>query len=364
MSFSFSYAALGWSSLFAAIVPMSATAAPALPLPNDPMEPIADAAQALTGPLAGAIVVTRDLAAARRAYVEGLGLTMRGPIAQDPQTMAERRRLWGMPADLGWEVYVMERVSVPDAIRILVLVPDRDTPVIRNTFAREETGPYALGFPMREVDTVDRQMVDLGFKRTLPNINRYELQLRDGTPYPISEASYEVTDNTRLVALSRGGGLPQNGSVEPDSGIGGPAYSSLIVEDVEAMESFFTRVLDYERRSSREWTNFSPRFRYLTLHALGARTGNLGLVEYAVADRQPASGVPPRPPNRGLAAWSFPVRSVDAILERARLQGATILAGPLEHDDPRFGVVRVATLLAPNGMLIEIIEQAGRSGAP
>jgi catechol 2,3-dioxygenase-like lactoylglutathione lyase family enzyme len=131
----------------------------------------------------------------------------------------------------------------------------------------------------------------------------------------------------------------------------------LIVENVPEMEHFFTQVLDYERRTSREWSNFSPRFRYVTLHALGARTGNLGLVEYAPADRQPASGVPPRPPNRGLAGWSFPVRSVDVVMKRARLHGAQVHAEPLRHEDPRFGRVLAATVMAPNGFLVEIFER-------
>jgi len=325
-------------------------------LPNDPMEPIAEASGSITGPLSGAIVVTRDLATLSNAYVDGLGLTLRGPFIPDARSVDTQRELWGLPRDLGYQLCVIERSRVPDAIKILVIVPDRDTPRIRNTYAREETGPYALGFPMQAIERVDERMIELGFQRTLPAINRYELQLRDGRPYPISEASYEVLDNTRLVALSRGGGLPQNGAVDPDSGVGGPAYSSVIVDNVEEMEHFFTQVLDYERRTSREWNNFSPRFRYVTLHALGARTGNLGLVEYAPEDRQATSGVQPRPPNRGLAGWSFPVRSVDLVLQRAVLHNAAIHSAPLLHEDPRFGRVSAATLLAPNGLLIEVFE--------
>ena len=176
-------------------------------LPNDPMDPIADGSGALTGPLAGAIVVTRDLATLQRAYADGLGLTVRGPFVSDARAVEMQRALWGLPTDLGYQLCVMERVRVPDAIKVLVIIPDRDTPRIRNTYAREETGPYALGFPMKAIEQVDERMIELGFRRTLPAINRYELQLRDGRPYPINEASYEVVDNTRLVALSRGGGL-------------------------------------------------------------------------------------------------------------------------------------------------------------
>jgi len=329
----------------------------AAPLPNDPMEPIASARGALAGPLSGAIVVSRDLDGLRRAYVDGVGLQMRGPLPQAPTQARRQRKLWGWPDDLPYDLYTLQRANLPDAIKVLVIVPTRDTPVMRKTWDREETGPYALGFPLLDVDAVDRRMIGLGLRRTLPAVNHYELQLRDGTPYPITEASYEIPDATRLVLLSRGGGLPQNGSVDTRTGLGGPAYSSLIVEDAAAMEDFFCNVLDFERRTSRDWTIFAPRFRYVTLHARGARTGNLGLVEYAPADRKPGTGIAPRPPNRGIAAWSFPVRSLATVLARAKQRDAAIQSMPVVVDDPRFGRVRMASLLAPNGLLVEVYER-------
>ena len=162
------------------------------------------------------------------------------------------------------------------------------------------------------------------------------------------------------VLMQRGGGLPPIGAIDPATGFGGPSYSSLIVEDAAAMQRFFTTVLDFEARTDREWTVFAPRFRYVTLHAKGARTGNLGLVEYAPADRKPSTGIAPRPPNRGLAGWSFPVRSLDEVLKRADAQDTPRLAGPLAIDDPRFGPVRIATVLAPNGLLVELFERRPR----
>ena len=326
-------------------------------LPNDPMEPIAAGDGAISGPLSGALLVTRDLAMLRRAYVDGVGLTLEGPLPQSRSVLAAQRKLWQMPAGMRWQVYRLTRPSLPTAIRVLVIVPDRDTPVIRSSYQREQTGPYALGFAMRDVRAVDARVVASGLKRTLPAINEYPLQLRDGTPYPVTEASYEIGDFNRLVIMGRGNGLNQTGATEPGSGIGGPSYSSLIVENAAAMESFFTEVLDLERRTSREWTIFQPRFRYITLHARGARTGNLGLVEYEAADRKPGTGVAPRPPNRGLAGWSFAVTDLNLVLARANARGLQPLTPPVRIIDPRFGAVRMTTLLAPNGLLIEIYQR-------
>lgn len=339
------------------LLSMLSTPASGQTLPNDPLEPIADAAGANAGPLSGALIVTRDVEGMRRAYVDGVGLTMEGPLALDAATRATQRRLWNMPPDMDWQVYRLSRPAVADSIRVLLIVPDRDTPVIRASYEREEAGPYALGFVMRDVRAVDTRVTALGFRRTLPAVNEYPLQLRDGTSYPVVEASYEIPDNTRLVIMSRGGGVRQSGGLDAATGLGGPNYSSLIVEDAAAMERFFTEVLDYERRTNREWKVFQPRFRYLTLHARGARTGNLGLVEYEVPDRRAATGVAPRPPHRGLAGWSFEVRSLDEALARARQQRAELVSPPQAYADPRFGQVRIASLLAPNGMLVELYER-------
>jgi catechol 2,3-dioxygenase-like lactoylglutathione lyase family enzyme len=337
----------------------SAAAAPAgsPTLPNDPMEPIAAATGANAGPLSGALIVTRDLDNLRRIYVDGVGLTLEGPLPASRATTDAQRRLWQMPPGMTWQTWRLTRPATPDAIRVLVLVPDVVTPVMRRSYDREETGPYALGFAMRDVRAVDARITALGFRRTLPAVNEYPLKLRDGAEYPVIEASYEIADATRLVLMQRGGGMKPTGSIDAATGLGGPSYSSLIVEDAAAMQRFFTTVLDYEERTNREWTVFSPRFRYVTLHAKGARTGNLGLVEYAPADRKPSTGVAPRPPNRGLAGWSFPVRSLDEVLKRADAQRVPRVAGPLAIDDPRFGRVRIATVLAPNGLLIELFER-------
>jgi catechol 2,3-dioxygenase-like lactoylglutathione lyase family enzyme len=347
--------AVALAGAFAAATLTARAAAP--PPSNDLMDPIADATGANAGPLSGALIVTRDLENLRRIYVDGVGMTLEGPLPLPQATIEAQRRLWQMPSGLGWQAWRLTRPATPDAIRVLILVPDVDTPLMRRSYEREETGPYALGFPMRDVRAVDPRVTALGFRRTLPEVNEYPLKMRDGTEYPVTEASYEIADNTRIVLLQRGGGLKPNGSIDPATGLGGPGYSSLIVEDAAAMERFFTQVLDLERRTSREWTVFSPRFRYVTLHAKGAVTGNLGLVEYDPADRKPSTGVAPRPPNRGLAGWSFPVRDLDAVLKRADAQRVTRVAGPLQLDDPRFGPVRIATVLAPNGLLVELFER-------
>jgi len=259
--------ARAWASTMACLAalaavgtaPAAGAAAPASPpvLPNDPMEPIADAAGANAGPLSGALIVTRDLDNLRRIYVDGVGLTLEGPLESSRATIDAQRRLWQMPPGMTWQTWRLTRPATPDAIRVLILVPDVDTPVMRRSYDREETGPYALGFAMRDVRAVDARITALGFRRTLPAVNEYPLQLRDGSEYPVIEASYEIADATRLVLMQRGGGLKPTGSIDAATGLGGPSYSSLIVEDAAAMQRFFTTVLDYTPRARAPATSAS-----------------------------------------------------------------------------------------------------------
>jgi hypothetical protein len=136
------------------------------------------------------------------------------------------------------------RLSVSDAIRVLVIVPERDAPVVRQSDERTESGPYALGFAMADTYAADERMTRAGVSRTLPAVTEYQLERRYGEPYGIHEASDETPDNTRLVALSRRGRLPQVGGIDAATGFGGSSYSSQIVDDPPAMERFFTSVLD------------------------------------------------------------------------------------------------------------------------
>jgi hypothetical protein len=45
------------------------------------------------------------------------------------------------------------------------------------------------------------------------------------------------------------------------------------------------------------------------------------------------------------------------VLTRAKQRGAAIQSMPVVVDDPRFGRVRMASLLAPNGLLVEVYER-------
>ncbi len=98
-------------------------------------------------------------------------------------------------------------------------------------------------------------------------------------------------------------------------------------------------------------------FRFSIVYAMGASHGHLLFIDFS-GGALPGSGVAPRPPNRGLVAWTFPVRDLAEVERRAKDAAAPIVAGPVAYDSPSLGRHRALTVLTPNGFLIELFESA------
>jgi len=155
------------------------------------------------------------------------------------------------------------------------------------------------------------------------------------------------------------------GPVDPDTGLGGPAYSAQVVDDSDAMLAFLTEVLGMELRSDRTWKSAGTEgalnvpdgtvFRFSIVYAMGATSGHLLFVDYEnVASL--SNGVAPRLPNRGIGMWTFPVSDLEEVLRRGKEAGIELASPPVVADMPAFGKATVATLVAPNGFMIELFE--------
>ena len=66
--------------------------------------------------------------------------------------------------------------------------------------------------------------------------------------------------------------------------------------------------------------------------------------------------IAPRPPNRGMAVWSFPVRDMDEILGRLEAAGIDLFAPPVEYTSPSLGHHEAVTVLDPSGFLVELFQ--------
>ncbi|MEQ8735358.1 MAG: VOC family protein [Rhodospirillaceae bacterium] len=322
---------------------------------NDVMAASSPDTMANTGPLHTVTIITPELGPMRKLYETGLGLTVTGPHALSDKTREAQRKLWGLPSDLGYEVYLFRRPNVEGTTQIRVLVTNRATPPMRSGWDRRQLGPYGMGFPTIDVYEADAELRALGFERAVPEVEEFQVTAPNGDSYPVTEAPFFGPEYLRIIAIGRGGNRPQVGVYNTDTGRGGPAYATQIVDDADAMVEFFTTVLDMEVRSDRTWAEYEVPFRFTLIHAKGSQTGHTPFVEYSDKHEIPGLAAP-RPPNRGMAMWSYNVRDLDNILDRAATAGVEVYSGPTEFDSPSIGRHRAATFLAPNGFMIEVFE--------
>ena len=287
----------------------------------DALAPTTRAEDALTGRLHTATYLTADLEGFLAFYADGLGLTPEGPIGLGDATREAQRALWGIPDSIGWDLYLLRRPGAAGTVQIRLLVLDQETPSIHTTFDAREPGPFSTGYPADELVPWDEALREAGFESMNP-MSEYSVPRPDGTSYRIHETIWKAPDFMHAVTISRRDGMSQLGPIDTASGRGGPVYSAQSIRDSDAVLAFYTDVLGLELRSDREWKSHGSKgalavpdgtvFRFSIVYSMGATHGHLLFIDFRDG-ALPASGVAPRPPNRGLAMWSFPVRDLDEI---------------------------------------------------
>jgi len=334
---------------------------------RDPLAPRTSAADAATGPLHTATISTNDLAGSLRLYRDGLGMRVRGPLVVSDAVRTIQNALWGMAPAQRWAMYLLDRPGVDAAVRIRLLVFDGTGPAIRATWDPREPAPFTLGFPTTNLPELDATLRRLGFESLAP-MEQSQIPRPDGTKYGLLESVFKGPDKVHAVGVSRLDGMPQLGPVDSRTGHGGPAYSAQVVVNSDAIVRFYCDLLGLELRSDREWKSgptsaiglpAGTPFRLALIYSPGASTGQLLLMDFRGGSTAP-SGVAPRPPNRGLGIYTFQVRSLDATAAKLRAAGVTIVGGPISYDSPDLGPHRAMTVLAPNGVIVELFEQDTR----
>jgi catechol 2,3-dioxygenase-like lactoylglutathione lyase family enzyme len=334
---------------------------------RDPLAPRTSAADAATGPLHTATISTSDLAGSLRLYRDGLGMRVRGPLAVSDAVHKIQNTLWGMPPAQRWAMYLLDRPAVDAAVRIRLLVLEGTAPAVRASWDPREPAPFTLGFPTTNLPELDATLRRLGFESLAP-MEQSQIPRPDGTKYGLLESVFKGPDKVHAVGVSRLDGMPQLGPVDSTTGHGGPAYSAQVVVNSDAIVRFYCDLLGLELRSDREWKSgptsaiglpAGTPFRLALISSPGASTGQLLLMDFRGGSAAP-SGVDPRPPNRGLGIYSFAVRSLDATAAKLRAAGVTVVGGPISYDSPDLGPHRAMTVLAPNGVIVELFEHDAR----
>ncbi len=344
--------------------------APPLP-PDDPrwieqdwLAPTSRPEEALTQRLEEVTLSTNHLDSIRLFYVDGMGMTLEGPLEVPAETKRIQRKLWGIPDGLNWQQYRLDRLETEGEVRIRVLVFKEELPSIHGSYDPLELGPLSIGFPNLNQTKLDARIRQLGFT-ALAKLETNEVPRPDGQKYSIAETIFNAPDFVHGVGITRGNGMRQMAPVDSVSELGGPGYSALVVHDSEAVLAFYTEVLGMELRSDRQWKS-SPGsalgipegipFRFAIVYPQGARTGQLLFLDFA-DDREKPAANPPRVPNRGIGMWTFLTRDLAEIEQRAQAAGTTVLHGRVDMDSPDLGPISVMTLLAPDGLAIEVYEK-------
>jgi catechol 2,3-dioxygenase-like lactoylglutathione lyase family enzyme len=356
----------------AVIVSSLATASGALQAqkpaqPLDPLAPKTSAADATTGPLYMATISTGDLDASLRLYRDGLGLRAQGPLAVRDEVRSIQNRLWGLAPSDRPAIYLLDRPGVEGTVRIRLLVFRDGAPPIRATWDPREPAPFTLGFPTTNLPELDARLRRLGFESLAP-MEQSLIPRPDGSKYGLQESVFKGPDRVHAVGVSRLDGMPQLGPVDATTGHGGPAYSAQVVTGSDAVIRFYCGLLGLELRSDREWQSgptsaiglpAGTPFRLALVYSPGASTGQLLLMDFRDGAAKP-SGVAPRPPNRGLGIYTFMVRDLDATAAKLRNAGVPVVGAPISYDSPDLGPHRAMTVLAPNGVIVELVERAAR----
>lgn len=337
--------------------------------PLDTMSPASSKADALALPLQVVTLSTRDIAAVKRFYVDGLGMTLAGPVEIGAEVQARQAELWDMPEGLGWQEYHLTRPGADihgrPAMAIRVLVVDQDVPSVHDSWDSRSYGGFSMGFPNKDQIGLDAKIRGLGFGARASSAEIYDVPRADGSMYSIHETIFDAPDHVHAVGIDRVGMLPL-GAVDSDTGLGGPGYSAQVIDDSDTVLAFYTGVLGLEVRRDSIFKSAGSdgamalpdgtEFRFTILMSPGhGPGGHMLFVDFTNIDGID-SGVAPRVPHLGIGMWSYPVTSLDEVLRRAREAGTPIVHGPVEFADPLHGKVRAATLLAPNEFLIEVFE--------
>ena len=320
---------------------------------RDSLAPTSRVEDALASPLKRIVISTNSLPESLLFYRDAMGLSVAGPVKLSELEHKRRTRAWALDSRESWQLYRLYRSGVQAAAEIELLVFDHIKPAIHKSWNPLALGPLSIGFPNADQISRDKAVRDLGFG-ALNTLEIYPVPRPDGTTYRIQETIYNGPDFVHAVGIHRADGQTQLGPLDA-KGLGGPAYSAMVVQDSVKMIAFMTEVLGWEVRSDRTWKSAGSKgalnvpdgteFRFSILYAKGASSGHILLIQFLNADVQPSAS-PAQVPHRGIGMWVMQTQKMQAIRENAKKFGSNILR--LNAETLQESLV----LTAPNGFKI------------
>jgi catechol 2,3-dioxygenase-like lactoylglutathione lyase family enzyme len=332
---------------------------------NDPLAARGDASTAAVSGLVAITHVTADAAACARFYRDLMGMTEAPARAHGAAGRADLAALLGLQPGAGLTETAYERADAPGTPFVRVIAIDPPAAEIRPQMAALRDGSLSVGFALRDMEAGVALGRQLGIETT-HGIVSLPFQRRDGSTYLAHETHFRAPDGVYGLGVGRPEDLVPVAPIARGANAGGPAYSAQVANHGEAVWGFYRDVLGFEIRRDVELPYGEAMdgaligvrpgtvMRFLQLFAPGTETAYLVFLDFR--DTGLPALVPPRPPQRGVAAWTFRVRDLDAMLGRARSAGAPLVCEARRLTHPLCGPARAASLLAPNGFLVELVE--------
>ncbi len=322
----------------------------------------------LCGPLQGVTLVTDNSAATTQFLTQAMRMQL---VADDGPATTEarwRRRLWGIAEGLSWRELTFRGTDTAQGITVRVLVMAGGE-IIRPGMDSRLTGGLSIGYPVASLPVTLGRVTALGVENTA-GIVPLTITRPDGTSYVSGEILFRGPEQIYMLAVGRPADMIPVGPIDPTTGIGGPAYSAMVVPDALREIEFYQQVLGWEARQNIVLTTSGPagglgldagtQFRFVQLFAPGASSAYVVLLDMMATKRD--NPVVPRIPNRGLVLWTFGTHVFDEVEHRVRRYAA---AGSGSGSAQVAGVTgeRTLTVLSPAGLMIEIVEQPTKDRA-
>lgn len=321
--------------------------------PNE-LAPVVGGLQVIT-------VVTADVAATQ-AYFENFNLRPTPPDATDPVSVDATAQLWGVSSEIAAGAILLANPTDPQAPRVRLLSVAADQPLVRPDRTARRDGGLSVGFACAPKQSSEPQALQPTERLAV------EIARPDGAgTFVVEEAYYAAPDNVVVPCITRPADLPPLAPIDAATGIGGPAYSGIVVANVEQEVAFYSAVLGLEQRRDLSLTDpkllavlglpADAKLRLVQLFAPGTSTGFLTLLDPGTHGERNEHV---RPPARGVAIWTFRVHDLLEVRRKLKEAHGVVVAGPVAARSARWGDYQAMTALTPAGTFLELVEVKSR----
>lgn len=293
---------------------------------TDPLEIRGASDPAAASALREVIVIGSDLLAAQRFYGEAAGMRASAPRTV-PATV-----LTPLGINRPGSAVAFTR-NIPGAANVRVIAVRNAPAPLRPDYVALKLGGLAMGMPVASQSISEQRVTRAGFTSVV-GPTTMTLARTDGSNYKVGESHYRAPDGVLVLGIDRGA-MPPVGPIDPSSGIGGPAYASIVVADLAGSEKFMREVLRFEKRRDTVFTRSESRgglgladgqrFAFQQWFAPGSTTGYVILLKML---ERPAGAAAHRAPHSGLAMLGFAAANLAAVEARARAGGFRVAAHP------------------------------------